>query len=489
MKHLRIASLLLASSLLATGCSGLTLAGDIGSTAPGSIAAPPASTDTATKGSSTTPSTMPGTIPSTIPVTKPLTAEELLVEEWAGRIYPGISISGFRIGGLTFQEAADKLEAGRLAALERVISYRTDGVEGSVVQKELGVWFDYESALAEAEAQWRDLPATEQAAIILAEEPEEVSFTAAMTYDEGKLEELTEGLAGEVARKVTPARYGRTLDRAAFAAGMADSIRYSLKTPEPLELPLKVIALELRKDDRVTISKSYSWFDEGARARAFNVRRATESLDGTVIQPGEIFSFNQTVGAASKKNGYQAATVYSGNEMAEGYGGGVCQVSSTLYNAIINAGLPLVERHTHGYTVNYLPKGMDATIYYPSLDLKFRNPFAYPITIRGSAEDGDLSFRFVSHKDVMEGLTYEFSRELIFEDKEEWETIETDKLKPGKVSIVYYPHPATAVDVFRTTYKDGKKISREHFDTVEYRTLKGRKKVGKAASAEGSDGD
>lgn len=473
MNHHKIAALLLGTALFVTGCSGLTLAGNANGTTPGTGATEAAQ-------NTTTSVTAPlQTTPQTIPQTKPPTAEEILVEEWAGRIYPGIQISGFKIGGLTFKEAEDKMEEGRKVALTREISYRIDGVEGAITQEELGVWFDYESALEEAKNKWRDLTAEEQADIILAEEPEVESLTAEMTYDEAKVEELTEELTAEVSREVTPAKYGRSLDREAFQAALVDSIRFSLKTPSPLELPVNTITLRLDKDDRSTIAKSYSWFDEGTENRSFNVKRAAESLDGTVINPGEIFSFNETVGAASKNNGYKAATVYSGNGMDEGYGGGVCQVSSTLYNAIINAGLPLVERHTHGYTVNYLPKGMDATIYYPSLDLKFRNPFAYPIIIRSSAEDGDLSFRLVSHEDVMEGYTYEFSTKLIFEDDEEWESIVTDKLSPGKVSIVYYPHPAAEVDVYRTTYKDGKKVDTEYFDTVTYRTLKGRKQVGK----------
>ena len=478
MNHKRIAVLMLSIALFTTGCSGLTLGQ---STDPGSD-----STSTAQSGRSsaqgtippvTEPATQPATQPVVQPQTKPPTEEELLVEAWKDRIYPGVKISGFLVGGMTFDEARDKMENGRKLALDRVISYRTDGAEGSVSQTDLGVWFDYESALEEAMNAWKDLSVEEQAALIR-DESGELSLTAAMTYDNAKLTALAEAFSQEVQREVKASSYGRSLDKEAFKETIAQAIRYSLKNAGALDAPMDIVALEISEEDQKTISKSYSWFDEGAKSRSFNVKRATESLNGTVIQPGEVFSFNDTVGSASKNNGYKAATVYSGNEMAEGYGGGVCQVSSTLYNAIIHAGLPLVERHTHGYTVNYLPKGMDATIYYPSLDLKFRNTFGYPITIKASADDGDLSFRFVSHKDVMEGVTYEFSRKLIFEDKEEWESIPSKDLEPGKTRIIYYPHPATAVDVFRTTLKDGEKVETKHFDEVSYRTLKGRKKVG-----------
>ena len=165
--------------------------------------------------------------------------------------------------------------------------------------------------------------------------------------------------------------------------------------------------------------------------------------------------------------------------MAEGSGGGICQVSSTLYNAVVNAGLPTVERHTHAYTVNYLPKGMDATIYYPDLDFKFKNTFDYPITIKGTAKDGDLNFRFVSQTDAMKGISYKFSRKLLSEGKEGWGTQYTTSLKPGKVSIVFYPHPKATVEVYRSTYLNGKFVKKVLFDTVSYRNLNGLKKVGK----------
>lgn len=126
--------------------------------------------------------------------------------------------------------------------------------------------------------------------------------------------------------------------------------------------------------------------------RNYNLALAASTLSGKVIRPGQVFSFNRAVGQADKAQGYKKAGVFVGDRIVQGYGGGVCQVSSTLYNAAVRAGLPIVQRKTHGMTVPYLPPGQDATIYYPYLDLKFRNDTGAPINIRAGAKGPSVWF-------------------------------------------------------------------------------------------------
>lgn len=168
--------------------------------------------------------------------------------------------------------------------------------------------------------------------------------------------------------------------------------------------------------------------------------------------------------------------------MVDGPGGGVCQVSSTLYNAVIRAGLEIVERHTHGFSVSYLPLGMDATVYAPSKDFRFRNTLDHPITIRGSAADGVLTFRIVTNEDALGGITYKFTQPKDEENRtvgeKHWTIIETDELAPGEEEILVSPHPAASQKVYRKTYKNGKLIKTEFFDKITYRELVGVKRVG-----------
>jgi len=126
-------------------------------------------------------------------------------------------------------------------------------------------------------------------------------------------------------------------------------------------------------------------------ARATNVGVAASRINGVVVKRGESFSFNQTILPRTSANGYVVAPIFLNKKHASGIGGGVCQVSSTLYAAMLSAGLPATERHPHSLPVTYIPAGMDATIAGNSLDLKFDNIFDFPIVIYASADNGVLT--------------------------------------------------------------------------------------------------
>lgn len=406
---------------------------------------------------------------------------ERLVEEWEGRIYPGIKISGFNVGGLTYKAAEEKMEKAREKALARKIRFSSGDKNYSLTQKELGVRFNYDAALTEAKEAYQDLNTSEKVRIL--ETEPELNLTLKKSIDEEKISDLIKKVGDETYRKPTLEQTGRRVYTITMKNDLLDRIRFSTKDSDSFNVSLEIKAklAPVKPDppsgsensERGTIASGSSKFAESNKNRSFNVKRGAARLDGVVIKPGETFSFNKTVGSASKKNGYLLAGVYSGDTLDEGYGGGICQVSSTLYNAVIRAGLQLVERHTHGFTVSYLPKGMDATIYYGSLDLKFKNTLSVPVTIRTSADSGKLKIRFVADKSAMDGISYEFSRKLLWEGEEHWTTTYTSDLAPGDSEVVYSPHPAAEVNVYRTTLKNGKEIKTEYFDNVTYRSLKG----------------
>lgn len=144
---------------------------------------------------------------------------------------------------------------------------------------------------------------------------------------------------------------------------------------------------------------SYSTNYSGSSgARSNNIARACESLNGVEILPGEEFSYDQTLGQRTAASGYLPAPVYvvrGGETVSEmDYGGGICQVSSTLYCAALNAGLEITERHSHSKPVGYVPAGMDATVSWQSVDLKFVNNTEYPIRIAASAGGGIVTTSF-----------------------------------------------------------------------------------------------
>ena len=140
-----------------------------------------------------------------------------------------------------------------------------------------------------------------------------------------------------------------------------------------------------------TLIGSYSTKYNANISRAVNVSLAASRINGVVVEPGQSFSFSQTILPRTAENGYVKANMIVNKKYVLGTGGGICQVSSTLYAAMLTAGLPATERHPHSLRVAYIPEGMDATISGNALDLKFTNIFAEPIQIQAVADHGTLT--------------------------------------------------------------------------------------------------
>ena len=119
----------------------------------------------------------------------------------------------------------------------------------------------------------------------------------------------------------------------------------------------------------------------GSANRKSNVKLSAQACNGVVLMPGEVFSYNNTTGSRTADKGYLGAPVYSGGASVEGIGGGICQTSSTIYYAVLHTTLEIVERHAHMYAVEYVPDGMDATVWYGSSDFRFKNNTNYPVKV------------------------------------------------------------------------------------------------------------
>jgi len=157
----------------------------------------------------------------------------------------------------------------------------------------------------------------------------------------------------------------------------------------------KIIKLNLmvKEPVAVPIAQYSTHFDSTQVNRTENIRLAAKTLDGKLLASGERFSFNESVGERTAEAGYKEAMVIVGDAFTPGLGGGVCQVSSTLYNAVILANLEVLERHRHSLPVDYVPSGQDATVAFPVLDFKFRNTTDTYLLIRSFVEGNTLTFQ------------------------------------------------------------------------------------------------
>ena len=129
------------------------------------------------------------------------------------------------------------------------------------------------------------------------------------------------------------------------------------------------------------LSEFSTEFKNPKKARAHNIKLAASKIDEAIVGPGEEFSFNKTVGPTTKLNGFQLGMIFNSGRRSQGYGGGVCQVSSTLFNAAKEAGMEITERHEHSLDVGYVERGRDAATSHGIKDLKFVNPHDYSVRI------------------------------------------------------------------------------------------------------------
>ena len=150
-----------------------------------------------------------------------------------------------------------------------------------------------------------------------------------------------------------------------------------LKYTEP-KVKLKNLKINVFPNQLSTFSTR---FDENNKERSTNLNIAASKIDGTILSPGEEFSYNKVVGERSISAGYKEAKIYQGGKVIDGLGGGICQISSTLYNAVVCANLDVTERYNHQFITSYVQPGRDATVAYGSKDFKFKNNRTYPIRI------------------------------------------------------------------------------------------------------------
>lgn len=175
--------------------------------------------------------------------------------------------------------------------------------------------------------------------------------------------------------------------------GADTNIDIQLKNAEP-----KVTAESLKEINTLMSSFSTSYLGGSSQERANNIELAVKSLNGKVIKPDQVFSFNETLGERTLAKGYKYAPVIVDSKLVKGIGGGICQVSTTLYNAAVKANMEITERNHHSLPVHYVSTGMDATVDFGNLDLKFRNNSKYPVYIEAVITGGKIVINLYSHK-------------------------------------------------------------------------------------------
>ncbi|MBC5635772.1 VanW family protein [Ornithinibacillus sp. BX22] len=202
---------------------------------------------------------------------------------------------------------------------------------------------------------------------------------------------------------IVPEKHGYTLDREGFIRFFYQffysDVSFEMKVPKRKIYPK--VDSELLSDIRSKEIGNYiTYYRKSNKERSHNIYLAAEAINNTVVFPGEEFSFNKVVGKRTVEKGYKRAPVIVRGELSEDIGGGICQVSSTLFNAVNLEGIRIVERYSHSRKVPYVPPGKDATVSWWGPDFIFKNEYSHPILIRAKAIDGKMVIRIFSSEEV-----------------------------------------------------------------------------------------
>ena len=228
--------------------------------------------------------------------------------------------------------------------------------------------------------------------------------TEAPTINIDKISAAVEGdpvnatVSKEDGKTIVAGKPGVSFDTDAAREIIGDGSQQSYTIPVTVTQPTVTSEDLQAKLFRDTLARAATNLNEGNAPRTNNIRLAAKAINGTILNPGDEFSYNGVVGERTAARGYQEAHAYSGGKIIDEFGGGVCQPSSTLYMAVLRADLEVTERHNHSFTVSYTPLGEDATVDYGNLDFRFVNNTLYPVKIYAEQTDGQMIMTLVGTK-------------------------------------------------------------------------------------------
>ena len=218
------------------------------------------------------------------------------------------------------------------------------------------------------------------------------------------------------------------------------------------------------------LSKSEGVYDVTNYNRANNLTIAGEKLNEIVIAPGEIFSYNKTLGARTIEAGYKEAAIYVSGKVVNGLGGGICQISTILYNAVLQANLEIVERKPHQFLPSYAKPGLDATVAYGSIDFKFKNNRNYPIKIKTNIVAGVAEIEILGIKEESD-VSVVLKNKVIETTPYETKYVKNRTLDPDTTRVIQAGTDGKVVETYKITYRGFEEISNELISTDRYDVL------------------
>lgn len=411
----------------------------------------------------------------------------------ANKVYEGVFVNGTDFGGKTREDVRAHFIKRNKELEKTTFSLKAEDVSATISAKQIGFAYDEKLIADQAYSVGRSDDILSNMSMTLQAYINGVQLPAAIHYQEAKLDSLIKPLSA--ALNIEPveglftfennrvaafklSKNGRKVDEKTLKQTIVSEMKQVAvaERPQTINIKIPIVVQEPKISTekinnygiRELIAEGTSQFVGSIPNRAFNINLAASRVNGALVKPGDVFSFNNTVGNISSLSGYKQAYVISGGKTILGDGGGVCQVSTTLFRAVVNAGLPIIERNQHAYRVGYYEQdsgpGVDAAIYSPGVDFKFKNDTGKHILIQAIPDmtNYTLAFQLYGTKDDREVIV---NKPVILSQSPapEPEYIDDPNLPKGEVKQVDFAAGGANVFFTRVVKKDGKVLYNDKF--------------------------
>ena len=397
-----------------------------------------------------------------------------------GTIYPGVHVAGTDVGGLTKSQAESKLASVAEQKARKSITMRCEGKTFNTTLGEIGWQMPVDACVEQAYGFGREGNLLQRLRDVLSARRKGVELhvyvfsgqtatgylktasksvnrppaNARLTFDKGVIGAIPEkpGVKLDIEK---------SLDRLVRAA---DDGRNEVELATRADPP-KITTADFRGIDGVIASYS-TRYKPWERDRTYNLKIACRAINGTLIRRAETFSYNKVVGPRLKEYGFRDAPIFVKGEVEPGTGGGVCQVSTTVYNAALLSNLKILRRSHHSRPVVYAPVGRDATVAYPLLDLRFKNTTGGPVYIAASVGPRTVNVTVLGKRS--DGLKVELEAVGHRVIKAPVTAARVETSTPAKPIVQQAGRAGHQVSIYRIVRENGEVVKRELISTDYY---------------------
>jgi len=405
--------------------------------------------------------------------------------------YMGVKIENIALSGIDRAKAREKIqdEINKSFAGKKLTLKHGDR-EWNIDFNEISYSFLLDSAIESAYKIGREGNLINRLMTVYRLRRNNINVSLASQFDRSKLRNILEKIKNEIDQKEENAtaiyKNGKvTFNKEVIGKNVdvdknLDLIENILleKNFSPIELIVDDVYPRVRYNDISVINKVISTFSTSFNPqkteRSYNIKLACDRIDNTVLLPGDTFSMDKALGPRSISNGYKNAPVIIQGKFLEGVGGGVCQVTTTLYVAVLKSKLEIVERRPHSIPLGYVEPGQDATISEGYIDFKFRNNKEYPVLISAQVSGGNVTIRIVGMEQEA-AHTVKLKSVVVKKLIPEKEVVIFDETIPeGEVVVEKKAVTGQKVVVYRETYDENNKlIEREKISEDTYQPVRG----------------